>query len=91
MVKESIKSWPEEDCPREKLFKYGEHKLSDSGLLAILLRIGKKGESAIDLASKIMQVKVLDHIIIGDNKHYSFADKGLIEGYNLNFKSPERK
>ena len=83
MIKESIKSWPEEDRPREKLFKYGEHKLSDSELLAILLRTGKKGESAIDLGRKIMQVKVLDHIII--------ADKGLIEEYNLNFKSPERK
>ncbi len=34
------------------------------------------------LAGNIMQIKVLDHIIIGDNKYYSFADEGLIEEYN---------
>jgi DNA repair protein RadC len=36
-------------------------------------------------ASSIMQIKVLDHIIIGDNKYFSFADTGLIEEYSLNF------
>jgi len=36
-------------------------------------------------AGNIMQIKVLDHIIIGDNDYFSFADKGLIEKYNLNF------
>ena len=29
-------------------------------------------------ASNTMQIKVLDHIIIGDNKYFSFADEGLI-------------
>ena len=29
-------------------------------------------------AGETMQVKVLDHIIIGDNKYYSFADEGLL-------------
>ncbi len=33
----------------------------------------------------IMQIKVLDHIIIGDNKYFSFADAGQIEEYNQNF------
>ncbi len=33
----------------------------------------------------VMQIKVLDHIIIGDNKYFSFADAGLIEEYNQNF------
>jgi len=33
----------------------------------------------------MMQIRVLDHIIIGDNNYYSFADEGLIEEYNLNF------
>jgi len=35
----------------------------------------------------LMQIKVLDHIIIGDNKYFSFTDAGLIEEYNLNFLS----
>ena len=38
-------------------------------------------------AGNIMQIKVLDHIIIGNNRYFSFADKGLIEEYNLNFLS----
>jgi len=50
----NIKNWPEEDRPREKLLKYGEYTLSNSELLAILLRSGTKGESAIDLARKIL-------------------------------------
>jgi len=38
-------------------------------------------------AGSIMQIKVLDHIIIGDNRYFSFADAGLIEGYNSDFSS----
>ncbi|MCK4917709.1 MAG: DNA repair protein RadC [Candidatus Omnitrophica bacterium] len=51
----SIRSWPKEDRPREKLFKDGEHKLSNTDLLAILLSTGSKGQSAIDLARKILK------------------------------------
>src|SRR3989338_5015275 len=50
----SIKNWPKDDRPREKLLRNGEHTLSDSELLAILLRIGVKGNSAVDLARKIL-------------------------------------
>jgi len=35
------------------------------------------------LAANLMQLKVLDHIIIGNNRFYSFADQGLIEDYAL--------
>jgi len=38
-------------------------------------------------AGNIMQIKVLDHIIIGDNSYFSFADAGLIEEYNSDFMS----
>ena len=50
----AICQWPEEDRPREKLVKYGEHCLSNSELLAILLRTGTKGKSAIDLARQVI-------------------------------------
>ncbi len=36
-------------------------------------------------AGKIMRINVLDHIIIGDNRYYSFAGDGLIEEYELDF------
>jgi len=36
-------------------------------------------------AGSIVQVKVLDHLIIGDNRYYSFAGQGLIEEFELEF------
>jgi DNA repair protein RadC len=50
-----IKSWPEDDRPREKLLKKGARALSNSELLAILLRTGTKGVSALDLARKVLK------------------------------------
>lgn len=49
-----IKSWPKDDRPREKLLRKGAGALSDSELLAILLRVGTRGTSAIDLARDIL-------------------------------------
>jgi DNA repair protein RadC len=49
-----IKNWPREDRPREKLLRKGPGALSNSELLAILLRTGIEGNSAIDLARRIM-------------------------------------
>jgi DNA repair protein RadC len=54
-AKSSIKSWPEGDRPREKLLKKGACALSNSELLAILLRTGVKGASAIDLGRRMME------------------------------------
>jgi DNA repair protein RadC len=51
----SIKNWPDDERPREKLLRFGEHTLTDTELLAILLRTGVKGTSAVDLARRIMQ------------------------------------
>ena len=50
-----IKNWPPDDRPREKLIKKGAGALSNSELLAILLRTGSAGNSAIDLARGIME------------------------------------
>ena len=36
-------------------------------------------------AASIMQIKVLDHIIIGENRYFSFAGEGLIEEYQMGF------
>jgi len=44
-----IKDWPESERPREKLFKHGEHTLSNAELLAILFGNGSRGRSALDL------------------------------------------
>lgn len=50
----NIKSWAEEDRPREKLLLKGYHALSDAELLAILLGSGTKNSSAVDLARKVL-------------------------------------
>lgn len=49
-----INSWAEEDRPREKLLLKGKSALSDAELIAILLRTGVKGSSALDIAKKIL-------------------------------------
>ncbi len=36
-------------------------------------------------AASIMRIKVLDHIIIGNNRYFSFAGEGQLEEYELNF------
>jgi DNA repair protein RadC len=51
---QSIKKWPEGERPRERLLKYGAHNLSEAHLLAIILRTGGGGKSAIDLALEIL-------------------------------------
>lgn len=50
-----IKNWPKDDRPREKLLKKGARSLSNSELLAILLRTGTTGVSAIDIARKVIE------------------------------------
>ncbi|MEK6690380.1 MAG: UPF0758 domain-containing protein [Nitrospirota bacterium] len=50
-----IKNWPKDERPREKLLKNGEHTLSNTELIAILLRSEVKGQSAIDLVRKILE------------------------------------
>jgi len=50
----SIKEWPQLMRPREKLLRLGAQTLSDSELLAIFLRTGMKGCSAVELANRLL-------------------------------------
>ena len=50
-----IKDWPEDDRPREKLLSRGAGALSDAELLAILLRTGQKGASALDYGRTLIE------------------------------------
>ena len=52
--KKPLKYWKDEEKPREKLLKVGEHNLTDTEILAIILRSGTKGQTAIDLARKVI-------------------------------------
>lgn len=46
----AIKDWPEGEGPRDKLLREGVSQLSDAELLAVLLRNGLPGQSAVSLA-----------------------------------------
>ncbi len=50
----AITDWPEGERPREKLLTRGAASLSDAELLAIFLRTGVKGKSAVDLARELL-------------------------------------
>ena len=51
----SITDWPNRERPREKLLQLGPAALSDAELLAIFLRTGIKGKTAVDLARELIQ------------------------------------
>jgi DNA repair protein RadC len=50
----AITDWPEAERPREKLLQRGAPSLSDAELLAIFLRTGVTGKSAVDLARDLL-------------------------------------
>ncbi|WP_420428434.1 RadC family protein [Algiphilus sp.] len=50
----SIRDWPETERPREKLLARGAAALSDAELLAVFLRTGVAGLSAVDLARELL-------------------------------------
>ena len=50
----AIRDWPEAERPRERLARQGAAALSDAELLAIFLRVGLPGKSAVDLARELL-------------------------------------
>ncbi len=50
----TIKQWPSDERPRERLVRDGALSVTDAELLAILLRTGKKGATALDLARTLL-------------------------------------
>ena len=49
-----IADWPQTERPRERLLEHGTTGLSDAELLAIVLRTGSRGRSALDLARELI-------------------------------------
>ncbi len=49
-----IKSWAEEDRPREKLMTQGRRSLTDAELIAILIGSGSRDETAVELSKRIL-------------------------------------
>ena len=51
----SVKHWPEDERPRERLVAHGPASLSDAQLLAIIIRNGRAGRSAVDLGRELLE------------------------------------
>lgn len=49
-----VRDYPKEELPRERFIRYGPESLSNSDLLAILLRTGTKNESVLQLAERVI-------------------------------------
>ena len=50
-----IAKWPQDERPRERLLSRGAHALTDAELLAILLRVGMQGKSAVELGHDLLK------------------------------------
>jgi len=50
-----IAKWPEDERPRERLLSHGAHSLTDAEIIAILLRVGVRGKSAVELARDLLK------------------------------------
>ncbi len=73
----AITDWHENDRPREKLIKFGAKSLSDAELLAIFLRVGVKGKSAVELAQDLLNHFGSLHNLLNANEQEFCHAKGL--------------
>lgn len=71
-----IKQLPETERPRERLQRFGAGALSTAELLAILLRTGARGSSAIDLASSILE-KLPEEVLVNGTYDELCQVKGI--------------
>jgi DNA repair protein RadC len=73
----AISDWPAEERPREKLLNLGPSALSDAELLAIFLRTGIKGRSAVALARDLLREHGSLRSLLGADRESFCASKGL--------------
>jgi DNA repair protein RadC len=77
LARMAIRDWPRDERPREKLLEKGAAALSDAELLAILLRTGTRGSSALDLARDVLKsFRGLRKFIAADRRRF-WAVPGL--------------
>ena len=83
----AITDWAVEDRPREKLLQRGADVLSDAELLAIFLRTGIKGKTAVDLARDILKNSGGLRQLLSANQDEFCQSKGLGEAKFVQLKA----
>lgn len=73
----AIADWPANERPREKLLNLGSHVLSDAELLAIFLRTGRRGRSAVDLARDLLNEFGSLNALCAADRHKLCAAPGM--------------
>lgn len=73
----TIKDWPDAERPREKLLNRGAGALSDAELLAIFLRTGTRGATAIDIARDLLNQFGGLRPLLAASRHELCARKGM--------------
>ncbi len=93
-----ITAWPADERPREKLLHHGANTLSDAELLAILIRVGKKGATAVDLARRLFSNERTLHEIsllsVEEIKKYEIGEShavAIAAAFELAKRLPETK
>ena len=75
----SMKSIPQDERPYEKCLARGAESMTDAELLAVILRTGSKGESALELSRKVLTLNGEDSGLLGIY-HMSISDLMGIRG-----------
>ncbi|MBD9359029.1 RadC family protein [Methylomonas fluvii] len=73
----SIKNWPTDERPREKLLQRGASSLTDAELLAIFLRTGTPGKSAVDMARDLLSEYGSLQALLGADQQRFCRSNGL--------------
>ncbi len=85
----AIKDWNKQYQPREKLIAYGAKVLSDEELLAIFLRVGVQGSSAIELAEAMLHHFGSIRALMNASKEQFCSLRGLGEAKYVQLKATE--
>ena len=79
----AITDWPATERPREKLLELGAAALSDAELLAIFLRTGLPGLTAVDLARELLDQSGGLRALLELGRSDFCANKGLCTPWNI--------
>jgi DNA repair protein RadC len=93
-----IKAWPADERPRERLLHHGASALTDTELIAILIRTGKKGVTAVDLARRLFReektLRTISSMSVEEIKTFGIGESravAIVAAFELAKRLPEMR